>query len=256
MRDSSCKSNRVLASREHWETFHSASSSIRLTLPRRLLVSVNDLLSLLGGESLHGKYVLEVGYAPGKILAWCASQGASVTGIDFAKDGTAAAESLFAAVELPGTHVTADIFSNHECFGRFDLVYSVGVIEHFEDPSAIIEAHLRCCKPGGKAILLFPNYGGLYGRMQRFFDSENLSIHNLEMMTRNGLTPYLNSSLIRSYRLYRYGRPHLELVSLERRAGRIGRHMKLVANLAGWMMPWRCGPLSPNWVLEIQRASS
>lgn len=245
----------VLAGPAHWEAYHTDAHRIRIGLPSRLPVSTANCLDLLAQEGLKGKEVLEIGYAPGKVLAWCAARGAQTTGIDYTAHGTAAAESLFRALGLPGRHVTADIFSDHGLAGRFDLVYSIGVIEHFEDPRRIITRHLECCRPGGIALILLPNYGGVYGRMQHFFDPANLAIHNTGIMAPGGVDGCI-PALASEHRFFRAGRPHLELVSLDRRIGRIGRLIRLAANVGGWILPSRCGPLSPLWVLRLRRAAA
>ena len=39
---------------------------------------------------------------------------------------------------------------------KFDLVWSQGLIEHFNDPASVIGAHLQACGDGGKAIIVVP----------------------------------------------------------------------------------------------------
>jgi SAM-dependent methyltransferase len=42
-----------------------------------------------------------------------------------------------------------------------DAVYSLGLIEHFDDPTAVARAHARLVKPGGILIIGAPNLMGL-----------------------------------------------------------------------------------------------
>ena len=44
---------------------------------------------------------------------------------------------------------------------RFDLVFSLGLIEHFSEPEHVIEAHLRYLKPGGTLMIGCPNFLGV-----------------------------------------------------------------------------------------------
>ena len=50
-----------------------------------------------------------------------------------------------------------DVFGN--CFEpeSLDLVYSCGVIKHFNDPREIVREHVTLLKPGGKAPHLVLN---------------------------------------------------------------------------------------------------
>lgn len=41
---------------------------------------------------------------------------------------------------------------------KFDLVFSMDVVEHIQDDLAFIKEHLRVCRPGGQIIIGTPNY--------------------------------------------------------------------------------------------------
>lgn len=249
----SIEDRNLLAGREHWETFHASTATIRNSLPSELPVATSNSLKILKAHSLVNKRVLEIGYAPGKILAWCASRGATVAGIDQDSNGVSTAERLFGALKLQATHIVADVFQFTKMRNEFDLVYSIGVIEHFIDPTEVIRKHIDFCKPGGTIVIMLPNYGGIYGLLQGAIDRENLSLHNTNIMQKAGLDEFIPPSEVRAYSYRRRGRPHLELVSLERLLGRIGRPIRHACNLIGWLFPMRCGPLATMWVLEIEK---
>lgn len=77
--------------------------------------------------------------------------------------------------------IQADIFS-HVPVEQYDLVCSFGLIEHFTDLKEILKIHVKYMKPGGRLIIALPNFRGVNGLLQKFFDPENLAIHNLEIM--------------------------------------------------------------------------
>ncbi len=132
--------------------------------------------------------VLEVGCAPGKHLTWASKRlGAQVSGIDYSDQGLQGAKRLFEALGVVGDLRCDDLFKTSFERHSFDLVYSMGVIEHFDDPRPMVAAHLRLVKPGGAALMTVPNYGGRYGRIQRHLDPRNLSIHNLNIMNTDAL---------------------------------------------------------------------
>ena len=66
---------------------------------------------------------------------------------------------------------------------RYDLVYSLGFIEHFTDYLAVIDAHDRLVAPGGLLILSTPNFRGwCQNLLHRLFDRENLARHVVSSM--------------------------------------------------------------------------
>ena len=52
---------------------------------------------------------------------------------------------------------------------RFDIVFSVGLIEHFseENTERAIQSHFRMCKPGGVVLVTFPTPTFLYRSIRR-----------------------------------------------------------------------------------------
>jgi 2-polyprenyl-3-methyl-5-hydroxy-6-metoxy-1,4-benzoquinol methylase len=58
-----------------------------------------------------------------------------------------------------GSFVLGDVISfagNDHNAGQYDLVYSIGLIEHFPDKSDIVHAHVRLVRPGGLLLLYVP----------------------------------------------------------------------------------------------------
>jgi 2-polyprenyl-3-methyl-5-hydroxy-6-metoxy-1,4-benzoquinol methylase len=88
-------------------------------------------------------------------------------------------ETLHLMADLRCEDMFAHTFSRHS----FDLVYSLGVIEHFNDPLPVVEIHTQLLKPGGVALITIPNYSGLYGWLLQRFAPESLAIHNMDIMS-------------------------------------------------------------------------
>lgn len=105
----SAKPSNELTSREHWDAVHPAAQSVRM--PSLLNVSFRNAARVLRPEIRAGARVLEIGFAPGKLLAWVAKGlGGEVSGVDTSKKGVEAARSLFAALGLPGDLRNEDVF--------------------------------------------------------------------------------------------------------------------------------------------------
>jgi 2-polyprenyl-3-methyl-5-hydroxy-6-metoxy-1,4-benzoquinol methylase len=103
--------------------------------------------------------VLELGGAPGRFLAYCACRyGCSVHSLDYSDIGCKVTIENFRQLNLPVTVYQQDIFDTSKPIGQFDVVFSLGLIEHFEDTKQIIERHWQMVKPGGLLILGVPHF--------------------------------------------------------------------------------------------------
>ncbi len=242
--------------RAFWDGTH--AGQVRHRLPSRLNVGTANILRLLAARVPRGGRVLEIGFAPGKHLAYVAGRlGATVAGLDYSENGVAEARRLFAALGIDADLRCEDLFGNSFAEGSFDLVYSIGLVEHFDDPREAVRCHLALVAPGGRCILAVPHYGGLYGRLQRRVDPDNLRIHNLEIMSEAGMLALVPRDLVESCRAYPYGRPSPWTVSLERRwPGRGTRGLLWLANGLGLLQPVDIPSLCPMLVLEMRRRSA
>ena len=76
-------------------------------------------------------------------------------------DNCEIAVEKFKQMNLPGCAYQADLTAGNigvEIEKRFDVVYSVGLIEHFrgKDIEKVIASHFRLCKPGGIVLISVP----------------------------------------------------------------------------------------------------
>jgi SAM-dependent methyltransferase len=130
-----------------------------------------------------GLAALEIGGAPGQYLAYLhRTFGYSVTALDSSAAGCEKARANFALLGIPGVVVEGDMFSRDLSLPRFDVVYSLGLFEHFLDPASVVEAHLRLLKPGGVLGLGCPNYLGVNGVILRRLSPSLLETVNLATM--------------------------------------------------------------------------
>src|SRR6266545_905585 len=205
-----------LTSSDYWESVHAGQP--RLRLPSRLVISTRNLQRILKSYIRPEMHVLEVGFAPGKQLAYVSKVlGAVVTGVDYSEHGVDYARRLFQALGIQADLRREDIFQSTLSRASFDFVYSVGLVEHFDDPSQIVRCHAELLRPGGKALILIPNYSGMYGRLQRYFDPENLLIHNIDIMTCEALSGLAPKDIIAGTRTFRTGRINPSLVSFHKK---------------------------------------
>jgi SAM-dependent methyltransferase len=128
-----------------------------------------------------GHRVLEVGCAPAKWLAFYAERfGASVEGIEYTELGASLSRLNLAECGIDGKIHQADFFTVEP--SSYDLVLSLGFIEHFDDLEGAFARHLEFVAPGGRLVIGVPNYRGLNRWLQWLSDPAHLRLHNLRAM--------------------------------------------------------------------------
>jgi len=96
-----------------------------------------------------GRKMLECGCGSARVSRYMARRGYRCTLLDYSERALAAGREAFEALSMEGEFVIGDI--NHLCFpdGRFDIVFSGGVLEFFDDIQNPIGEMARVLKPGG-----------------------------------------------------------------------------------------------------------
>jgi SAM-dependent methyltransferase len=103
---------------------------------------------------------LEVGAVPGSRLVWlCQQFGYEPWGIDFCDQVNDLPEA-FRLHGLEGHFVQAD-FLEWKPDRLFDVVYSCGFVEHFENYPEIVLKHWELVRPGGYMVLEIPAWSPL-----------------------------------------------------------------------------------------------
>lgn len=125
--------------------------------------------------------VFEAGCAPGAWLSYFARRfGYQPAGCDTSPRGVELTKENFRLNGVAGEVAQCD-FLDAPGDGAFDVVLSLGFIEHFTDPGPVLDKHLRLLKPGGVLVLEVPNLVGLNAWL---VTRELLSVHNQSIMNR------------------------------------------------------------------------
>ena len=144
---------------------------------RCLAMNLKIFLAGCNGE------VLEIGCAPGKWLAFLSGElGLKPSGIEYSSAGMLATKKNFEMLDLSYGNIWRGDFFQLPPTQKFDVVMSLGFIEHFSNVDEVIERHLQWLKAGGKLVLGVPNFCGIYKPIQFALDHSVLEKHNTEIM--------------------------------------------------------------------------
>lgn len=133
-----------------------------------------------------GLRFLDVGCVPGSLMVYFAKHfGYTVEGVDYSSRGSLV-ETNLALNGVDGRYYQADVF-NFTPEELYDVVFSQGFVEHFDDPVLPVAKHAELTKPGGLVALAVPNITHINFLAMRRYEPEALATHRFELMTPAGL---------------------------------------------------------------------
>ncbi|MEN8128094.1 MAG: class I SAM-dependent methyltransferase, partial [Planctomycetota bacterium] len=126
---------------------------------------------------------LEIGGAPGQWVAYLNKYyGYNVSVIEYTeKGGQKTRENL----DLLGANIDIyqrDFFDDLSDLPRFDIVLSMGFVEHFQDLNDVFQRHINLLKKGGILVVGVPNFAGIAQKVLAHTAPKMLSRHNLKAM--------------------------------------------------------------------------
>jgi peptidoglycan biosynthesis protein MviN/MurJ (putative lipid II flippase)/2-polyprenyl-3-methyl-5-hydroxy-6-metoxy-1,4-benzoquinol methylase len=141
---------------------------------------IDRALAKCFGEGDHkGQSLIEIGAGASQWLPYLRSRfGFAVAGLDYSEVGCERARKILEETATPGEIYKADMFDMPTSLsGKFDVVASFGLVEHFTDTSAAVGACASCAKAGGLVVTMIPNMHGLHGVLYRIFDRKVYETH-------------------------------------------------------------------------------
>jgi hypothetical protein len=240
--------------KDHWEK--NWQSNVNKNPLSLLNIFNRDAINLLSGslKQVSNPIVLEIGFVPGKYLQYFEKQfNAECHGYDYSETGCKQAREFFSAHGSTVSVHHQDVLTNPPKIShQAQLIYSIGVVEHFENPVGMINAHLTPLAEDGVAIIILPNYQGLNLWIQKRLDSKNLEIHNLNSMTSVFWEKYADEYPDFEFKTRTFGRMNPWMFSLWR-LGMFGKLIQLSLNFGSFLLPKNVKFMASMFVIEIRR---
>ncbi len=141
------------------------------------------LIEALEALGLKGKRILELGAGDSSVLLILSRRWGSSSefvGLDYSSVGCASLARRAEAAGVDVSVVQADMFlAPDDLTHKFDIVYSIGLVEHFDRLDRVLATKRRFLKRGGGMIFtLIPNMSGVIGKLTKRFNKAVYEIHN------------------------------------------------------------------------------
>jgi SAM-dependent methyltransferase len=134
---------------------------------------------------------LEIGCAPGKWLSFLSQNlGCDITGIEYVPVAAKKTIENLKLLDIKNFNIITGDFFTYKPETPFDIVISLGFIEHFDNFEKVLEDQLKLVADGGYLIIGIPRFIGINYFLQKAIDkhiqnklipSHNLKTMNLEV---------------------------------------------------------------------------
>jgi SAM-dependent methyltransferase len=140
---------------------------------------------------------IEIGCVPGNFMIYLNKEfGYSVDGLDYSEN----LEYTRANLERNSVHDAKLYHENAFDFvpeTKYDLVFSAGFVEHFDDHNLAVRKHAELAKPGGLVVVIVPNITHVHRVLCGLFAPEFLSVHRFPLMDKRILRETLEQEGLR-----------------------------------------------------------
>lgn len=113
--------------------------------------------------------------------------------------------------------IEADLFT-HIPTQKFDFVFSLGFIEHFNEAESVCAKHMDYIKDGGHLFITLPNFRGINGWVNKTFDRAVYDTHVINTMKLDVLDNICKNIGLKDYKISYYGRSGVWLENWKKRS--------------------------------------
>lgn len=181
------KKNNRLANKKYWNNKYCTNVDLKRTIKihTKINLATTELDKYLKKNLPYNpayKFI-EIGCAPGSWMYYFYSTfGYQPQGLEYSHSGVELTKKNLTTLKLKPIVWEQDLFKNNLKKHSYDVVFSGGFIEHFNNPDESIKKHVELLKKGGYLILEVPNFRGFNYFIQKHIDKSILDKHNTEMM--------------------------------------------------------------------------
>jgi SAM-dependent methyltransferase len=135
----------------------------------------------------NGGDAIEVGCVPGNFMVYLHHEfGYRVDGLDYCGNLDYVRRNLRNNGIYDSNLYGADFFS-FVPRQQYDLVFSGGFVEHFNDHQLVVQKHADLAKRGGRVVIFLPNLTRIHKLLCGRFAPEVLRVHRFTLMDRHTL---------------------------------------------------------------------
>lgn len=137
---------------------------------------------------------------------------------------------------------------------KYDLVFSIGFIEHFDDTADVLKRHADLLAHEGVLFIALPNFLGINGLVQRIFDNKNFKVHNLNSMKLDNLDRITRGLNLKDVKIEYTRKPMIWLEPKPTTGNKIARKIVKLMSYFLKLFPIKSRLLSPYIVITAVRA--
>ncbi len=140
---------------KQWQMF---SKNLSYHLNDKVIYHIVNLFN----QKIKNIKIIELGAGSGGDILYLSQLGAKTTALDFSQESVSIIKSRAKTQKIKIKTVCQDCQKTDLPNNYFDLVFSVGLVEHFTKPLPIIKEQVRILKPGGYLVIDVPQKFNLY----------------------------------------------------------------------------------------------
>lgn len=179
----------ALTKKEYWDSVLQNARLPRVNDPsiynyRVTMDFIHDVI-----EKGDFKTLLEVGCGSSGWLPYFVRRyNLTVSGIDYSEVGCRIAEENLKILKLKYDTIMCEDIFQMELAKKYDIIFSYGVIEHFEMPEDVVRILVSLLNENGIVITVVPNLNGVVGLLSKIFTKNIYQMHKI--ISKNDLINY------------------------------------------------------------------